>query len=163
MTAAVGNAPATVRERLEAAGLQLPQPLPAKGRYASVRHLGVQAWVAGHTGRTSDGPLYVGVVGDDVSVEQARQEARAAALNMLAALDGAGLLERVSGVLLLRGLVRARGDFGDHPHVVDAASEVLLAAFGEKVGMHARTAFGVASLPGGAPVELELVVEVGEG
>ena len=160
MNSGAGEVAPTVRGRLAVAGLELPAPLATKGRYAAVRHLGTQAWVAGHTGRTADGPLHVGVVGDDVSVEQAREEARSAALNVLAALDGAGLLECVSGVVLLRGLVRARTDFTDHPLVVDAASEVMLAAFGDEVGTHARTALGVASLPGGAPVELEVVVEV---
>lgn len=150
----------SIRDRLATAGLVLPAPAGTKGCYLRVRHSGGQAWVAGHTGRGPDGPLHVGVVGADVTVHQAREEAASAALNLLAALDGAGLLHRVAAVVHVRGMVRAVPDFVDHPLVIDAASEVLVAAFGHVAGAHARTALGVASLPGGAPVELEGVFEV---
>lgn len=155
-----GSGGGLVRDRLARGGLRLPEPLAAKGAYSRVRRIGDQAWVAGHTGRTPQGPLHVGTVGVDVSIEEARAEARAAALNVLAALDGAGLLDEVLGVVHARGFVRARPDFAEHPAVIDAMSEVLLAAFGAESGAHARTAIGVASLPGGAPVEVEAVFEL---
>lgn len=150
----------TVRTRLAAAGLHLPAVVSSRGAYVAVRRIGEQVWVAGHTGRSPQGPLHVGVVGEDVTLEQARQEAQSATLNVLAALDRAGLLDRVVAVAHVRGFVRARPEFADHPAVIDAVSAVLLAAFGETVGAHARTAVGVASLPGGAPVEVEAVFQV---
>lgn len=149
-----------MRDRLSAAGHVLPAPLTAKGRYVRVRLVGTHAWVAGHTGRRPEGPLHVGVVGGSLSVAEAREEATAAALNMLAALDGAHLLDAVTAVVHVRGLVRAVPEFTEHPLVMDAVSEVLLTAFGDERGAHARTAFGVASLPGGAPVEVEGVFAV---
>lgn len=151
-----------VRTRLARAGMPLPEPLTTKGAYTRVRLLGNQAWVAGHTGRTGAGALHVGTVGIDVTLEQAREEARAATLNVLAALDGAGLLDQVVGVVHARGFIRARPDFTEHPAVMDAGSEVLRTAFGSTVGAHARTAIGVTSLPGGAPVEVEAVFVVAE-
>jgi enamine deaminase RidA (YjgF/YER057c/UK114 family) len=103
----------------------------------------------------------VGVVGDDVTVEQARSQARFAALNLIAAIDEAVGLHAVTAIVHLRGYVRATPDFDAHPAVIDGASELLLDVFGEDCGAHARTAIGVASLPGGACVELELVAGVG--
>lgn len=102
----------------------------------------------------------MGVVGDDVTLEQARAQARYAALNLIAAIDAAVGLQAVTALVHLRGYVRARPDFDAHPAVIDGASEFLIEVFGEDCGAHARTAIGVASLPGGACVELELVAGV---
>lgn len=151
------SAVAGVEERLERAGYPMPCPLPAKGLYLPVRRWGGQLWVSGHTGRGPDGPRVLGTVGADVSVEQAREEARWAAVNLLAAVHAAGALGDVEALLHVRGYVRAVPSFREQPRVVDAASELLVRALGPDVGAHARTAIGVASLPGGAPVELEAV------
>lgn len=158
MSDASGGAnPAAIAERLARAGYPLPSPLPAKGQYEPVRRWGGQLWVSGHTGRGAEGPRVLGTVGDDVTVEQAREEARWAAVNLLAAVHAAGALADVEALLHLRGYVRAVPSFPGQPLVVDAASELLVEALGSEVGAHARTAIGVASLPGGAPVELEAV------
>ena len=103
----------------------------------------------------------VGIVGDDVTVEQARDQARVAGLNLIAAIDAAVGLDAVTAVLHLRGYVRGVSTLADHPAVIDGASSLILAVFGAEVGAHARTAIGVASLPGGACVELDLVAAVG--
>lgn len=133
----------------------------SKGAYASTRAEGGQLWVSGHTGRGPDGLRLTGVVGDDVSLEQAQLDARHAAVNLLAAIDGSPHLPHglgnVDAVLHLRVYVRAATDFGEHPAVADGASTLLAEVLGER-GVHARTAIGVASLPGGAPVELEAVL-----
>lgn len=150
------------RARLAGLGYALPEPLPSKGAYASTRAEGGQLWVSGHTGRSPDGLLVTGVVGDDVSVEQAREDAGRAAVNLLAAIDGSPHLPHglgsVDAVLHVRVYVRAAADFGQHPAVADGASTLIAEVLGPERGIHARTAIGVASLPGDAPVELEAVL-----
>jgi enamine deaminase RidA (YjgF/YER057c/UK114 family) len=101
-------------------------------------------------------------VGADVAVPDAAAQARLAALNLIGAIEGAVGLDAVSAVVHLRGYVRAVPDFDAHPIVIDGASRLLLEVFGDERGAHARTAIGVASLPGGACVELELVVSVAD-
>lgn len=101
-------------------------------------------------------------MGDDVTPAQAKEQAGIAALNLLGAVDAIVGLTAVTAVLHLRGYVRAVPDFDSQPGVIDGASELLLAAFGDHIGAHARTAIGVASLPGQACVELELVVAVAD-
>jgi len=149
-----------VRERLAQAGFQLPEPAAPKGAYFPSRLSGNQLWVSGTTGRQGATPALRGVVGADVTIEQAQEQARVAALNLLAAVDAATGLESVVSLVHLRGYVRATTEFDAHPTVIDGASTLLLEVFGDQVGAHARTAIGVASLPGGACVELELVATV---
>ena len=147
-----------VRERLRRLGFELSPPLPAKGRYAAVRRCGSLLFVSGHTGRSAGSPALAGVVGADVDIESARESARLAAVNLLSAVEDAVGLESVS-VVHLRGYVRADAAFTEHPRVIDAASELLGEALSDGAP-HARAAIGVASLPGGAVVELEAVFEV---
>lgn len=146
--------------RLTDLGLSVPTPPPPKGNYFPVRLHNGQLWVSGATARTTAGPGTVGVVGDDVTVEHAQAQARVAALNLIAAIDAAVGLDAVTAVLHLRGYVRGAPTLADHPAVIDGASGLILAVFGAEVGAHARTAIGVASLPGGACVELDLVAAV---
>ncbi|CAA0098699.1 Uncharacterised protein [Mycolicibacterium vanbaalenii] len=150
----------TVVDRLLALGMVLPDPPAPKGAYFPSRRCGDQLWVSGATARREGVPALRGVVGADVDVEQAAEQAGSAALNLLGAIDAAVGLDGVTMVVALRGYVRAVPDFDAHPAVIDGASRVLLAGFGDDVGAHARTAIGVASLPGGACVELDLVVGV---
>lgn len=147
------------RARLAAFGLELPTPPPPKGLYVLSQRHGDQLWLSGVTGRTAAAPALQGVVGEDVSVEDARGSARLAAANLIGAIAAAVPVESVSAVLFLRGYVRAGSDFDAHPLVIDAASEVLTTVL--EVGPSARAAVGVPSLPGGACVELEAVVVVG--
>lgn len=149
------------RDRLAALGFEMPSPPKPKGAYFPSRRCGDQLWISGSTARRPADPGAVGVVGDDVTLEQARAQARYAALNLIAAIDAAVGLQAVTALVHLRGYVRARPDFDAHPAVIDGASEFLIEVFGEDCGAHARTAIGVASLPGGACVELELVAGVG--
>lgn len=150
----------TAAERLREVGMAVPDPPPPKGAYFPSRRSGDQLWVSGATARKDGVPAQRGIVGDSVSLDAACGQAELAALNLLAAVDAAAGLEAVTAVIQLRGFVRAIPEFDAHPTVIDAASRVLLTAFGAEVGAHARTAIGVASLPGGACVELDLVVSV---
>ncbi|MBO0677214.1 RidA family protein [Mycolicibacterium sp. S2-37] len=150
----------TPRDRLVDLGLHVPPAAIPKGAYFPSRRCGDQLWVSGATARRPGIPSLQGMVGADLSVEQAVDQARLAALNLLGAIDAAAGLDAVDRFVHLRGYVRATADFGDHPAVIDGASRLLLEVFGEDRGAHARTAVGVASLPGGACVELELVVAI---
>jgi enamine deaminase RidA (YjgF/YER057c/UK114 family) len=145
-----------VRSRLQAAGLELPPVTAPRSRYVPLRCHGGVAFCAGVT---SDG--LTGMAGDGCPVGRAREAAQLAALRQLAYLEaGLGSLDEVADVLRLTGYVACVPGFGRTPEVVDAASEVYLAAFGPEHGAHARSAVGVAGLPGGALVELEAVFAV---
>ncbi|AWT53404.1 RidA family protein [Mycolicibacterium smegmatis] len=150
----------SVRERLSALGIEIPPPAEPKGAYFPSRLVGDQLWISGTTSRRPTEPGAFGTVGEDVTPEQAQKHAGYAALNLIAAVDAAVGLEAVRGLVHLRGYVRASPHFDSHPAVIDGASKLLMDVFGEQRGAHARTAVGVASLPGGACVELELVASV---
>lgn len=150
-----------IRDRLAAAGFKLPQPLAPSFLYVAVRvHRGV-AYVSGQLPRVSSTALlHVGRVPDEVSVEQAQDCARLAALHALASLEavaGPDALERVETVVKVTGFVHASSSFADAPTVIDAASEILQIAFAER-GAHARSAVNVAGLPRRSPVEIECIV-----
>ncbi len=146
-------------ERLAALGLQLPPPATPVGAYAPARIHADTLWVAGHTDRTPDASATRGAVGGDIDLDRARRAARNASLNLLAAADQAVGLHRVRGVIFLRGYVVGAPGFEDHPKVIDGATELLGELF-TAAPAPARAALGVATLPGGACVELEAVFEI---
>lgn len=122
---------------------------------------GRQLWIAGQVPRFEDSVRYQGVLGLDIDVETARAAARLCLANLLSIVAAAcdGDLSRVSQFIRLTGYVRSTAAFTEHARVIDAASEILTAVFGES-GRHVRSAIGVASLPGGAAVELECVLQL---
>ena len=142
--------------RLADMGATLPDAPPAVGAYASSYRQGDLLFVAGHTSRTAERPARRGVVGIDVSVEEAAGEARGAAVNLLAAAHHAVGLAEVAALVHLRGFVRADPEFDRQPAVIDGASTLFASVFVD-APRHARAAVGVASLPGGACVELEAI------
>jgi enamine deaminase RidA (YjgF/YER057c/UK114 family) len=146
-------------QTLTALGIVLPGPPAPKFNYVPVVVHGDVAYVSGQLPWIRDGALLaVGRVGDDVDLETAQRAARQCALQGLACLRQAlGTLDRVTRVLKVTGFVASGQGFRDQPRVIDAASNLLVEVFGE-AGQHARSAVGVAELPRGAPVELELVV-----
>lgn len=146
--------------RLVALGVVLPGTPPAPiGAFANVRRAGGLLYVSGQGPVTADGTLLTGRVGDDVTAEIAQAHARLVAINILAALRGElGSLDAVGGVVKLLGLVNATPDFERHPFVIDGASMLLAEVFG-RTGTHARSAFGVASLPNRITVEIEAIFE----
>ncbi len=146
------------RARLEALGLKLPEAIAPAFEYVPVVvHAGV-AWVSGQIPRAGTEILMTGKVGADVDLEAARAAARTCVLQGLAQLELAlGSLDRVVRVLKVTGFVASASGFVQQPQVIDAASQLLVQAFGE-AGRHARSAVGVAELPRGVPVEIELVV-----
>lgn len=150
---------ATRGERLRELGIALPPVAAPAGAYLPARRAGSLIFTAGQL-PIADGRLQAtGKVGADVSTEAAHRLARQCTLNALAAVDALVGLDAVVGVVKVVGFVASAPGFTDQPAVVNGASELLAEIFGE-AGGHARSAVGVAELPKGAPVEIEMVVEV---
>jgi enamine deaminase RidA (YjgF/YER057c/UK114 family) len=147
-------------ERLRELGLELPPPPAPRFAYVPVTiHAGV-AYVSGQVPRVDGELIAKGRVGEDLTVEEAREGARAALLNSLAQLDAAvGGIDNVIRVLRLTGYVASADGFTDQPQVIDGASRLAGEIFGEH-GNHARTARGVAALPGNSAVELDVIAVV---
>lgn len=152
----------TIEARLQGLGLQLPEPIAPAFQYVAVVVHGGMAWVSGQIPRAGGQVMLTGKVGGDVGLERAREAARACVLQALAQLkETLGSLDRIQRVLKVTGFVSSAPGFIQQPQVIDAASELLGEVFGE-AGRHARSAVGVAELPRGVPVEIELVVAVRE-
>ena len=121
---------------------------------------GALLFLSGTTCYENGRPLYRGKVGRELTVEQGYAAARQTALNLLAVLRlHVGSLERVAQVVKLNGYVNSAAGFTEQPAVINGASDLLQAVFGD-IGRHARTSVGVAELPGDIPVEIEMVVQV---
>lgn len=149
-----------IRERLQQLGVKLPEPAPSLYQYVPVVvHEGI-AYISGQVPRV-DGELpYVGKVGKDVTIEQARELAKICVLKGLSSLEAEiGSLDRVERILKVTGYVQSAEGFSRQPQVIDAASELLERIFGER-GRHARTAVGAAELPGNTPVEIDFIIAV---
>jgi len=149
-----------IRARLAQLGLTLYGPHPPNDPLdAVVVHDGV-ARTSGQLPRIDGTLTCLGRLGDDVSVEEGRAAAAVCALNALAVLEVAlGSLDRIERVLTVTGYVASAPDFHEQPTVVDGASHILADVFGE-AGRHTRSAIGVAALPRGGAVELEVTVAV---
>ena len=152
--------PASAEQRLKNLGIQLPPPPEPFGTYAEAvrtRNLLFLSGVLPTEGRT---PKFVGRVGGELDVESGRRAARLAALNGLAvAREYLGSLDKVARIVRLGVSVATSGDVRDHPRVADSASELLQDLFGKDKNP-TRLICGVASLPLGAPVALEIIFEV---
>ncbi|MEV6984575.1 RidA family protein [Sphaerisporangium sp. NPDC051017] len=151
----------TPEERLAELGLTLPQVVPPLAAYVPVVRTGNHVYTSGQLPMV-DGKLGVtGKVGAEVDPEVAKEQARICALNALAAVASvAGGLSNIVRVVKVVGFVASAPDFTGQPGVINGASELLGEVLGE-AGRHARSAVGVAVLPLDAPVEVELIAEVG--
>lgn len=153
----------TPEARLAALGLTLPAPPKPVANYVEVTRAGNLLFLAGHGPCDFTAPGATGKVGRDLTVEQGAAAARLTALCLLSTLKAElGELSRVKRVVKVLGMVNATDDFTQHPRVINGASDLLVAVFGER-GRHARSAVGVASLPLNLAVEIEIVVEVVPG
>ncbi|HLA15557.1 MAG TPA: RidA family protein [Candidatus Limnocylindrales bacterium] len=158
-----GSGPASAEARVRELGIQIPTLPPPVAIYVPAVRTGDLVFASGQT-PTVDGVLQVqGKLGGEVSIEQGQQAARLAALNCVAEVRGLlGSLDRVARIVRLTGFVASATGFAQQPAVVNGASQLIEEVFGE-AGRHARSAIGVAELPGGAPVEIELIVAAREG
>lgn len=147
-------------QRLAALGLTLPEVSPVIANYVPAVRSGNLVFLAGQIARGADGKPLTGKVGRDLTEAQAAEAARTCALQLLAALQAeTGDLAKVKRIVRVGGFVNCTDDFTAQPKVINGASDLLVAVFGD-AGKHARAAVGVNALPAGAPVEIELVAEV---
>jgi len=145
--------------RLRELGITLPSVAAPAGSYVPARRTGSLVFTAGQIPFVDGVPAATGKVGADVTPEQAAGLARICALNGLAAVDALVGLDAVAGVIKVVGFVASAPGFTGQPGVLNGASDLLAEVFGE-AGRHARSAVGVAELPLGVPVEVELIVEL---
>jgi enamine deaminase RidA (YjgF/YER057c/UK114 family) len=149
-----------VHSRLAELGLTLPPVAAPAGAYVPAVRSGSYVYVSGQVPIADDGTLLAtGKVGAEVTPERARELAGRCALNALAAIDGLVGLAAVVKVVKVTGFVASAPGFTGQPGVINGASELFGEVFGE-AGGHARSAVGVAELPLGVPVEVEVIVEV---
>ena len=150
----------TPEERLASLGLEVPEVAKPVAVYVPAVRSGNHVFTSGQLPMRSGELIATGKVGGEVSVEEAVECARQCALNAIAAVRAeVGDLSAVRRVVKVVGFVASTPDFTGQPGVVNGASELLGEVFGD-AGVHARSAVGVAALPLGAPVEVELLVEV---
>ena len=147
--------------RLGELNLELPPAPKAMGVYKPLVVVGNIAYLSGHGPLTRDSSLLVGRVGDQVDQQAGYDAARQTGLAMLATMQaGLGSLDRVKRVVKLLGMVNCTGEFDQHPAVINGCSELFAEVFGEDVGVGARSAVGMGSLPGNITVEIEGIFEI---
>ena len=147
-------------QRMTELGLELPEAVRPLASYVPAVRTGRLVYVSGQVPLQAGRLTLQGKLGAGVTVEQAQAAARVCVLNCLAAVRGlTGSLDNITRIVKLTGYVASAEGFTEQPQVVNGASQLLEEIFGE-AGQHARAAVGVAELPLGAPVEIELIVEV---
>ena len=146
--------------RLEELGVALPVVAAPLASYVPAVRTGNLVFTAGQLPMETGKLARTGKVGSQVSPEEAKALARICALNALAAVDSLVGIDAVTRVVKIVGFVASAPGFNGQPSVVNGASELLAEVFGDQ-GAHARSAVGVSELPLDAPVEVELIVEVG--
>jgi len=149
-----------VKQRLAGLGLEIPKPVAPVANYVPFVISGDELFISGQVSMGPDG-LIKGKLGDGMSVEDGIAAAKACAVNLIAQMNAAldGDLERVRRIVKLTGFVNCAPDFTDQPKVINGASDLMVAVFGDK-GRHARAAVGAPSLPLGAAVEVDAIVEI---
>lgn len=150
----------SVSDRLQSLGIELPPLAVPAAAYLPFVRSGPLVFVSGHIAKRG-GQVWTGQLGGDVDTATGRLAARAIAIDLLGTLQAAvgGDLERVERIVKVMGLVNSTPDYTEAHLVTNGCSELLAEVFGER-GAHARSAFGVAQLPMGACVEIELIAQV---
>jgi enamine deaminase RidA (YjgF/YER057c/UK114 family) len=150
----------SVRTRLGQLGVELPQVVTPLASYVPALRTGNLVYTSGQLPMEGGKLAGIGKVGGDVSPEQGKALARLCALNALAAVGSVVDIDAVARVVKVVGFVASAPGFNGQPSVINGASDLLAEVFGDN-GAHARSAVGVSELPLDAPVEVELIVEVG--
>ncbi len=147
-------------EKLKALNIDLPALASPAAAYVMYAQTGNTVFVSGHIAK-KDGKVWVGQLGKTMGTEEGMQAARAVAIDLMATLQAAcgGDLNRVKRIVKVMSLVNSTPDYTEQHLVTNGASELLVEVFGD-AGRHARSAFGVAQLPLGACVEIELIAEL---
>ena len=150
----------TIAERLQALGITLPPVAVPAAAYVPFVRTGKLVFLSGHIAKR-DGKAWVGQLGTNMDTETGKAAARAIAIDLMGTLQAAvGDLAQVTRIVKVLSLVNSAPTYTEHHLVTNGCSELLGAVFGAEVGSHARSAFGVAQLPQGACVEIELIAEV---
>lgn len=149
-----------VYDKLNELGITLPPVATPAAAYVPYVQTGKLLMLSGHIAR-KDGKPWVGQLGLNMNTAEGQLAARAVAIDLLGTLHGAtGDLNKIQRIVKLMSLVNSTGDFTEQHLVTNGASELLGTVFGPVVGAHARSAFGVAQIPMGACVEIELIAEI---
>lgn len=152
--------PDSIEARLQALGITLPPVATPAAAYVPFVQTGKLVFLSGHIAKR-EGKAWVGQLGTDMETEQGRAAARAVAIDLLGTLQAAaGSLEQVARVVKVMSLVNSSPRYTEHHLVTNGCSELLAEVLGPQAGAHARSAFGVAQLPMGACVEIELIAEL---
>ena len=159
--AAAQGAAVDPEAKLKELGITLPTPGAPVANYVNAVQTGNLLFLAGKGPLPQDGKEVVGRLGKDMTVDQGYQAARSVAIAHLAVLKKElGDLKRVTRIVKVLGMVNSDPAFTQQPAVVNGYSDLMVAVFGDK-GKHARSAVGMATLPSGIPVEVEVIVEIG--
>ena len=144
-------------------GITLPESPAAVANYVPVVRTGNLIYLSGvGPAKKSDGSEFKGKLGSDLNVDEGYDAARHTAINIIARLKGYWVnLDRVDQIVKVLSMVNSDPNFVDPPAVTNGCSDLLVEVFGEK-GKHARSAVGVATLPGGMPIEIEVIVQISD-
>jgi enamine deaminase RidA (YjgF/YER057c/UK114 family) len=148
----------SVDDRLRQLGIELPPPMPPAGIYEPLVVVGDLVYVGGH-GPVAGDVIVRGKVGSDLTLEEGRDAARMTGLSILATLRAGLGLHRVGRIVKVFGMVNVAPGFDQMPAVIDGCSQLLIDVFGNN-GRHTRSAVGLAELPFGIPVEIELIAQL---
>ncbi|CAN5359980.1 RidA family protein [soil metagenome] len=150
----------SIQEKLRALNIELPALSAPAASYVMYVQTGNTVFLSGHIAK-KDGKVWVGQLGKDMTTEEGKLAARAVAIDLMATLQAAcgGDLTRVKRIVKLMSLVNSTNEFTEQHLVTNGASELLAEVFGAK-GIHARAAFGVAQIPLGSCVEIEMIAEI---
>ena len=146
-----------IEKKLEEMGLELPEIPKPMANYVPAAPTGNLLFLSGHGPQPN---IPKGKVGTDLTPEEGYEAAKSTALCLISTIKNAiGDLDKVKRIVKLVGFVNCSGDFTDQPKVINGASDLFVEVFGDK-GKHARAAVGMYQLPGGIPVEIEIIVEI---
>jgi len=161
ISSTIGIAQGRIDTRLQELGIVLPDAQPPVATYVNaVTTHGNLVFLAGKGPNKPEGGYVTGKVGRDLTIEEGYEAARLTGISQLAALrEHIGDLDRVVRIVKVTGMVNATDDFTNQPEVINGFSDLMVEVFGEK-GRHARSAVGMASLPRGIAVEIEMIVEI---
>jgi enamine deaminase RidA (YjgF/YER057c/UK114 family) len=150
----------SIYAKLQSLNISLPPVAAPAAAYVPFVQTGKLVFLSGHIAK-KDGKVWAGQLGKNITTEEGKAAARAVAIDLMGTLHAAvGDLNRVKRIVKVMSLVNSTGDFTEQHLVTNGCSELLGEVFGPTVGAHARSAFGVAQIPLGACVEIELIAEV---
>ncbi len=153
------NTPSLLDQRIEKLGIKIPKASSPAASYLMANHVGNLVYVSGHIAKKNN-EVWVGKLGLNMTTEEGKLAARAVAIDILATLDKhLGDLDQIERIIKVTSLVNSTPEYTEQHLVTNGCSELFVEVFGDS-GKHARSAFGVAQLPLGACVEIELIAEI---